>query len=98
MLPQSAIHELAVSPTPASHIELPQYEDDDDGDDDTHALPFQYWPDVQSVVEVFTRALPFQYWPDGQELPLVVPPPDPIQPAVVAESPLLADFVIGPSQ
>lgn len=37
---------------------------------DTHELPFQYCPDVQSVEEVATHALPFQYWPDPQEVEL----------------------------
>jgi len=37
-------------------------------DDDTHALPFQYWPEVQSVVDVGVQLEPFQYWPDGHEV------------------------------
>ena len=37
-------------------------------DDDTHALPFQYWPEGESVVDVGVQLEPFQCGPDGHEV------------------------------
>ena len=35
--------------------------------EDTHELPFQYWPDAQLLPEVeVTHAVPLQYWPEEQ--------------------------------
>ena len=37
-------------------------------EEDTQALPSQYCPEGQSVVDVFTQAFPSQYWPEGHDV------------------------------
>jgi len=62
----------------------------------THALPFQYWPEVQSVVDVGVQLEPFQYWPDGHdEVVWPYPDPLPLQPEIGALVQLLIWVVLG---